>query len=352
MKVPAMSNKKNLTQKPIAIALQGGGSHGSFAWGVMDKILEDGRFYIQGVSGTSAGGMNATAIVQGLAMGGNEQARKVLFHYWKSMSELAKKISPVTPNPLDKMTGNFNLDRSPTFMMAKQIQDLLSPYQLNPLNLNPFQDFIKDYFDFPTIHKCKDHKLFLAATNVRTGKIKIFSNEAVNEKVLMATACLPFLFQTVEIEGEPYWDGGYIANPAIFPLIEHCSTSDVLVVQLRKTYCNKIPTTQEEITDRLKEITFNGCLVREMRAIHFITNLIDQGVIPEGKMKRVNMHLLKNEEVFQDLNLTSALNTDWDFLMHMFEEGRKTAAAWLEEHFDRIGDPKAPLSQAFTDFIS
>lgn len=368
---------KKLERKKVAIALQGGGAHGAFAWGVMDRLLEDGRFDIVGVSGTSAGGMNAASVVQGLIKGGDSEARATMRRYWEGMHALSKDISPyhnpfmadgpwsewfkniskmwhmMCPWMPDPMEKNHNLDRLPVFHWMQHLGNTFSPYDLNPKNINPFGDFVKDFFDFEAIRGCNERRIFLGTTHVQTGKIKIFSNADVSADVLMASACLPFLFQAVEINGEHYWDGGYIANPAIYPLIEACDTRDIIIIQLTKTHCEDLPTSHGAIVDRMKEITYNGCLVREMRAIYFITMLIDKGIIDKDKMKRLNMHLIKNEDTFKELNLSSAMNTDWDFLTMLFEEGRKTAEKWIEKNYHHVGSDHYEVSkEIFGDFVS
>jgi NTE family protein len=341
-----------MVKKKVAIALQGGGAHGAFAWGVADRLLEDGRFDILGVSGTSAGGMNAASIVQGLVKGGTEAARATLKEYWKAMSDISKKISPYGLNPIDKMMKYYNLDHSLGYLMMGQIQEHFSPYDINPSNKNPFGDFVKDFFDYSAIRNSKERKIFLGTTHVKTGKVKIFSNPDFCSDVLMASACLPFMFQAVQVDGEYYWDGGFIANPAIFPLIYECDCSDIIVVQLTKTHREELPKSRADIVDRLKEITYNGCMVHEMRAIHFISRLIDEGKIDDKKVKRINMHMIKNEDSFKGLNLSSALNTDWDFLMMLHNEGRKAADKWINDHFDKVGTRQHSLDEGmFKDFV-
>ncbi len=344
--------KKKVEKKKVAIALQGGGAHGAFAWDVADKLLEDGRFDILGVSGTSAGGMNAAAIVQGLIKGGTEAARATLRDYWREMSDLSKKISPFSLNPNDKKAKYYNLDHSLGYLMMGQLQEHFSPYDLNPSNKNPFGDFVKNFFDYSAIRNSSERKIFLGTTHVKTGKVKIFSNKDFHPDVLMASACLPFMFQAVQVDGEDYWDGGFIANPAIFPLILDCDCSDIILVQVTKTYREELPKTRAEIVDRLKEITYNGCMVHEMRAIHFISRMIDEGKVKDGAMKRINMHMIKNEDSFKGLNLSSALNTDWDFLMMLHNEGRKTAEKWINDHYDKVGTKVHTLDEGmFKDFV-
>lgn len=358
--IKKMQNKMSTqkSKKKIGLALQGGGAHGSFAWGIIDKLLETDEFEILGVSGTSAGGMNATCLVQGLASGKSQDARDLLHRYWSSMSKMAAEISFSDFNFLDTIDNNPNLrDR-----FSHKIQDFFfsyakqhaTPYEFNPLNLNPFKDFLADFFDYDLIRKQNKIKLFLAATHVKTGKIKIFHHHEVSADVLMATACLPELFQAVEIDGEHYWDGGFIANPAIYPIINECDTQDIFVVQLRRSSIDYIPKTRDEISDRFKEITFNGCLLREMRAIHFITQLIDKGIIHDPSMKRLNMHIIQNDQAFDGLNMSSALNTEWEFVSRLFNAGRQTAEDWLNKNFDKVNkelNDDHSLDDIFSSFI-
>ncbi|MDR2723581.1 MAG: patatin-like phospholipase family protein [Holosporaceae bacterium] len=339
-------------KKHISIAMQGGGAHGAFAWGVMDRLLEDDRIVVEGASGTSAGGMNSASLIEGLIKGGNGGARAKLNDYWREMSALSKKTSPYQLNPVDKMLKYYNLDRSFGYFFMGTLQQYFSPYQWNMENKNPFRDFVSDFFDYQAIRESKEKKIFLGATHVKTGKIKVFSNDQFCTDALLASACLPFLYQAVKVDGEYYWDGGYIANPAIFPLIYNCKARDIILIQLTKTHVAEIPHTATAITDRLKEITYNGCLVHEMRAIHLITKFIDSGIIKDPSVKRMNMHIIKNEDSFKGLNLSSALNTDWDFLQYLKEEGRKSADHWLKQNYDKIGSNTHVLDEVtFDDFV-
>lgn len=348
------AEKGNNTKKKIGIALQGGGAHGAFAWGVMDKLLEDGRFDIRGVSGTSAGGMNAASCIQGLLKGGEKEARNTLQTYWKSMSEFSKETSPFIKgrNPMDVKNGNFNLNHTLGFMMMGMLQSQMSPYEFNPNNMNPFREFVTKFFDFDLIRNNEDRKIFLGATHVRTGRVKVFRNADFSPDTLLASACLPFIFQAVKVKGEYYWDGGFIANPAIYPVIQETDANDIVLVQLTNTHCGNLPKTKDEVVNRFKEITYNGCLVREMRAIHYITKLIDEGIIPADKHKRVNMHVIKDEEAFEGLNLTSALNTEWEFLQFLFNKGRDAAHRWIEANYSKVGSKHSIDEDMFSDFMS
>lgn len=342
----------------IVIALQGGGSHGAFAWGILDKILEDERFEIKGISGTSAGGMNAASVIQGLLQSSRTKAKELLNTYWERISEMSAKMrmekfeKTEDINFLNDSQKIFNLENNIYQKFTASIVDILSPYQFNPLNKNLLKDFIDDFFDFDLFRKNDEHKIFLGATHVKSGKIKVFSNKDMCSDVLLASACLPQLFQTVSVEGEEYWDGGFIANPAIYPLMTF-GIPDILVVQLTKTYCEEIPHSKEDITNRLKEITYNGCLVREMRAIHFISKMIDDGLIKENALTRFNMHLLKDEAVFKNLTLKSASNPHWEFIAALKAEGRKTAEKWIDDYVSKTPDQrKEGCLKSFEHFIS
>lgn len=339
-------------KKKVAIALQGGGAHGAFAWGVMDRLLEEDDLYIEGASGTSAGGMNSASIIDGVIHGGNAGAKAKLNDYWKGMAEMCKKMSPYQTSPIDKYNKYYNLDRAPGPMLMNFLGSFLSPYQMNPTNYNPLEEYCRSFFDFQGIRENKEHKIFLGATHVKTGKVKIFSNDQFCPDALMASACLPFMYQAVQVDGEYYWDGGYVANPAIYPLIYNCEAKDIILIQLTRTHCSEIPTTHAAIQDRYKEITYNNCLVREMRAVHLITKMIDQGIIKDPSVKRVNMHLIKNEDAFRGLNLSSALNSDWEFLQMLKEAGRSTADNWLKANKHHICSDQHRLDEAvFANFV-
>ena len=329
-------SKNTSKNKKIAIGLQGGGSHGAFTWGVLDYLLEDGRIDIEGVSGTSAGGMNCLALCQGMAEGGKEGARKMLHRYWKILSEKSKKIG-MTPTAIDKYKGGYGIATNPLFLMMGQISKNMSPYEWNPKNLNMLADLVKELFNFKKIASFEDLKVFLCATNVRTSKLKIFSGQEITPEAVLATACLPSLFQAVNIEGDDYWDGGFIGNPAIFPLIYNCKTPDIMVILLTPQYRHNTPKTMDEIHWRMTELSLINTLTREMRAIHFISKLIDEGIADKTRIRKLNMHVVQNPQVFADLDHTSALNSDWDFMMHLFEKGRETGQKWLEKNFDDIG---------------
>ncbi|HUZ34520.1 MAG TPA: patatin-like phospholipase family protein [Xanthobacteraceae bacterium] len=328
------ANEPVAGQKAINLALQGGGSHGAFTWGVIDRLLEDERIAFEGITATSAGGVNAVLLLDGWIAGGREGAKNALKTFWKKMSDVSSK-SIIAPSFLDKMSPKFGLDQSPGYVMTDMISRFLSPYQLNPFDMNPMRDLLNEVVDFERIQQHTDIKLFLSATTVRTGKVKVFTNKEITANHVIASACLPFVMRAPEIEGEIYWDGGFMGNPAIFPVIYGCKSCDVLMVHLTPMVRNEFPTDSRSILNRMQEISFNSSLMREMRAIAFVTQLIDEGKLSGGK--RMFMHLIEAEDIITELAGSSKMNADWKFLMHLFNIGRERADAWIAANFDRVG---------------
>ncbi|MEX2642709.1 MAG: patatin-like phospholipase family protein [Acetobacterales bacterium] len=323
-------------EKPVNLGLQGGGAHGSFTWGVLDRLLEDGRIYFEGIVGTSAGAMNASVLASGLATGGREGARESLDAFWRKISEAAKK-GPLQPTWLDKMLSVGNMDFSPGFLFMDSLSKMMSPYQLNPFNVNPLRDVLAEIVDFEALRKAKHPHLFISATNVLTGRLKVFQFEELSLDAVMASACLPFMFQAVEIDGNHYWDGGYMGNPPIYPLIYHTSVRDVLIVQINPVNIPDLPTSATAILDRINTLSFNSSLMREMRAIHFVSKLIDEDGLDPEKFRRILIHTIDAEDTMSSLGVSSKLNADMDFLLHMKGLGREAGETFLRNHFDKIG---------------
>ncbi len=323
--------------RTLNLALQGGGAHGAFTWGVLDRLLEDPRIRIEGISGTSAGAMNGAMLVQGFEDGGADGARAALDAFWRRIGE-AGQLAPVQRTPFDALFGDrWNLDSSPAYLWFDAWSRVLSPYQFNPLNLNPLRDVLAASVDPGRLAECQAVKLYVSATNVRSGKIKVFERGEVTVDALLASACLPFVFQAVEVDGEAYWDGGYMGNPALFPLIYGCRSPDIAIVQINPLTRDEVPTTASDIADRVNEISFNSTLMREMRAIAFVGKLIDDEGLARSKYKRLNMHMIGAESEMKGLGVSSKVNVDWAFLTHLKRIGRDTADDWLAAHFDRIG---------------
>ncbi|WP_434984657.1 patatin-like phospholipase family protein [Vreelandella zhaodongensis] len=322
--------------KKLDLALQGGGAHGAYTWGVIDKLLEDDRIEIEGISGTSAGAMNGVVMADALTRGNKETARKALHDFWQAVSR-AGMSSPIRRSPLDVLTGNWSLDHSPGYIAMDLMSRLVSPYQLNPLNINPLRDIVAEHVDFERVRRCEQLKLFVAATNVRSGKQRVFRREEMSVDAVMASACLPFVFQAVEIDGEAYWDGGYMGNPALFPLMEECSARDILLVQINPVSRDEVPTSASAIMNRLNEITFNSALIKEVRMIAMLKRTLDeQGV--ENCYQQALFHRISGEQALEDLSVSSKMNSEWAFLCYLFDQGRAAAERWLETHFDAIGE--------------
>jgi NTE family protein len=321
--------------KTINLALQGGGAHGAFAWGVLDRLLEDQRLAFEGISASSAGAMNAAVCAYGLTVGGRQGAREALDGFWQRISHAAR-FSPLQPTLLDRLLGNRSLELSPAYVWFDLVSRLCSPYHFNPLNLNPLRDVLCEVIDFKRLRADCAIKLFLSATNVRTGKVKVFGSEEIGPDAVLASACLPFLFQAVEIDGEAYWDGGYMGNPAIFPLIYNCESADVVIVHINPIERQEIPRTAAEILNRLNEISFNSSLMREMRVIEFVTRLVDEGRVTDGSVRRMLIHAIEAEDTMRCLSVSSKLNPDWDFLLKLKQLGRKRADQWLVHHFEAL----------------
>ncbi len=309
------------TVKRVNLAMQGGGAHGAFGWGVLDKLAEDGRLDIEGLSASSSGSMNAVVYADGRTRGGQDGAREALEKFWRNISAAGAMFS-------------FGLQ------LFQPLTGAFSPYQFNPFGFNPLRDLLRESVDLEAVHACTCVELFICATNVRTGQPQIFRNQEVTLDVVMASACLPTLFQAVEVKGEHYWDGGYMGNPALYPLIYHTQSRDIVIVHINPIVRPQLPTTAAEIQNRLNEITFNSSLLRELRAISFVTKLIEQGWLKDEyreRLKRVLIHSILADGVMSGLSAASKLNTDWKFLCDLRDRGRAAAAGWLEANFDHLG---------------
>jgi NTE family protein len=323
-------------KKKINLALQGGGAHGAFTWGVIDHLLEDGRIHIAGVSGTSAGAMNAVMLADGLARGGGEEARKRLAEFWRAAS-----IGGNLPGPqravLDRLLALMPVEASPVRFMVDTMSRVLSPYDLNPLNINPLKGLIERFVDFDAIRAFKDLDIFISATNVHSGRLRVFTREEMSADVVMASAALPLVFRAVEIDGEPYWDGGFTGNPAILPLIEANEIDDVLVVQISPLSRNVTPTSARDIVHRVNEITFNSSLDSELRALEYIGRIAGK----RGKRGAAQAANVKVHRIVLDgagkLGAGTGLSVDYDFFALLHRAGRRAARRFLDAHFRDIG---------------
>jgi len=323
--------------KLIELALQGGGSHGSFTWGVLDRLLEDDRVRIEGICGTSAGAMNAVVVADGLDRKGKEGAREALRNFWAGVSE-AGRFSPFQRTLMDRLMGRWTLDYSPGFIFSQFLSLLASPYQLNPLGINPLRDLIAELVNFENVRDAKGIKLFVAATNVRTGKLKVFTREEMTADMVMASACLPNAFQAVEIDGESYWDGGYMGNPALFPLIRECEAKDLVIVQIDPLFRDEIPMTAPAIGNRINEITFNACLTKEILALELVKQCVQMGNVDEKRLSDALFHRINADVELEPLSVSSKYNVEWEFLTHLHDIGYSITDAWLEENYKHLGE--------------
>ncbi|WP_289035195.1 patatin-like phospholipase family protein [uncultured Roseibium sp.] len=321
--------------KRINLALQGGGAHGAFTWGILDWLLEDNRFHIDGLTGTSAGAMNAVVLANGFQENGAEGAREKLDQFWWEVSQQAF-LSPIKRSPIDVAMGQWSLDFSPSYLAFDLMSRFSSPYEFNPLNINPLRDVVDRVVDFDRVHQCQGLRLFVAATNVYSGKIRVFSERDVNLDAVMASACLPHLFQAVEIDGEPYWDGGYMGNPPLYPLFYNTGTPDIVLIQINPVERRETPKTAREILNRVNEITFNSTLLRELRAVDFVSRLIEDEKLSAEQYMKVHVHRITADEL-KPLQASSKVNAEWAFLTELKTIGRNAAESWVDQNFDAVG---------------
>jgi len=318
----------------IDLALQGGGSHGAFTWGVLDRLLEEPWFRIAAISGTSAGAMNAAVLADGWMDGGAEGARDALNKYWQRVSRAAA-FSPLQRSFFDRLAGRWTLDTSPAYIAMDVISRMLSPYDLNPLSLNPLRDILAGSIDFERLSR-SPIKLFVTATKVRTGRGRIFRNPEITADVLLASACLPMMFRAVEIDGEAYWDGGYAGNPTITPLVRESDAHDTILVQINPTERASMPRSAAEIIDRLNEISFNSPLAKELRMIALLRQVADAGTGEGACWAQMRTHRIKSDMLAQ-FGASSKFNVEWEFVVLLRDEGRRAADEFLNANAHHLG---------------
>ena len=318
----------------VDLALQGGGSHGAFTWGVLDRLLEEKWLKIEAISGTSAGAMNAALLADGWMRAGAEGARATLEAYWRQVSQAAA-FSPLQRSPLDRLMGRWTLDTSPASAMMNMMARVFSPYDLNPLGLNPLREVLAECIDFDRLAR-SPIKLFVTATKVRTGRGHIFRNGEITADVLLASACLPTMFRAVEIDGEAYWDGGFAGNPTITPLVRESDAHDTILVQINPRERMEPPRTANEILNRINEISFNSPLMKELRMIALLRQVSDPGHGEGARWAGMRTHRIMSDAL-ADFGASSKLNAEWEFVSLLKEEGRKSADAFLSAHGRDIG---------------
>jgi len=324
--------------KNVNLALQGGGAHGAFVWGVIDRLLEDGRLGIEAISATSAGAMNAVALASGMATGGVEAARTILHDFWRGVSRIDSMLDLYSP--LNQWIQALRLppEYHPFHAAIHFLTHTLPPGLLNPFNFNPLQALLLRVIDFERLNLSPPApQLFLNTTNIRTGKIKVFQTPNITVNAVLASACLPPYFQAVEIDGEHYWDGGYLGNPAIYPLIYRRGSRDVIIAQVTAIRRDELPASAADVLHRITEISFNSSLMREMRAVAFATKLIDNGELDQANHSRMFMHWIGNDRLMSQLGTATQFHPEWSLLCRLRDEGRETASKWLDQNFEHIG---------------
>ncbi len=332
----AVAETRTFDRPPILVdlALQGGGAHGAFTWGVLDRLLEEPWLRIDGVSGTSAGAMNAAVLVDGYAKSGARGARAALENFWRGVSTAAL-LSPFRRTPLDVLLGRWTLDHSPMFVTMDLMSRLFSPYDLGRHATNPLHKILGETVNFDRVAQAQI-KLFVTATNVRTGRGRVFRNREVTPDVLLASACLPTLFQAIEIEGEVYWDGGYSGNPTITPLVRECESRDTILVQINPVERAEIPTSARDILNRLNEVSFNAVLLKELRMIALLRKVTHVDNSEGANWAGMRIHRIASEAMVT-LGYSSKLNAEWEFLCMLRDEGRLAAEAFLTSHYEDLG---------------
>ena len=318
----------------IDLALQGGGAHGAFTWGVLDRLLEESWLRIEAISGTSAGAMNAAVMADGHAKGGSEGAREALEIFWRRVSQAAL-FSPLQRSPIDMLLGRWTLDYSPAYIAFDLLGRVFSPYDLSFGGPNPLIQVLSGAIDFARLATAPI-KLFITATNVRTGRPRVFRNADLSPDVLLASACLPAMFQAVEIGGEAYWDGGYSGNPTMTPLVKECVSDDTILVAINPVERPDIPRSAHDILNRLSEVSFNAVLLKELRMMALLRQVASAGNSEVAHWARMRVHLIRSEMML-DLGSSSKLNAEWAFLRMLRDEGRRAAQAFLSAHVEDLG---------------
>jgi NTE family protein len=334
MSVPPSSLDTERPKQLIDLALQGGGAHGAFTWGVLDRLLEESWLTIEGISGTSAGAMNAAVMAAAHASAGNAAARSALETFWQRVSQAAA-LSPLQRSPLDVLLGRWSLDHSPAYITFDLMARVFSPYDLAFGAVNPLARVLADSIDFACLASAPI-KLFITATNVRTGRPRVFRNAEMSPDVLLASACLPAMFQAVEIDGEPYWDGGYSGNPTMTPLVQECMSDDTILVAINPVERPGIPRSARDILNRLNEVSFNAVLLKELRMMALLRKVAAANNAEVAHWSRMRMHMIRSE-MMVELGASSKLNAEWAFLSLLRDEGRRCAEAFLAAHADDLG---------------
>src|SRR5690554_5019383 len=329
----ASKNGKRDRSRPLSLALQGGGAHGAFTWGVLDALLEDGRFDLRGASGTSAGAMNAVVLAHGLLEGGRDGARESLARFWRAVGG--------NGSLLHVGAGASDGRPSPMASLMLQWSGFLAPEQFNPLGYDPLRGIIEAQIDFERLRTQDGFDLFIAATHANTGRLRLFRTPDISADAVLASACLPALYKAVEIDGEPYWDGAFAANPPVLPLLAECRVDDVLMVLLTPATLGDTPRTAAGIRDRTQALAFNSAFLAEMRSLIRMREFIRRSIVPwlvkEHPVRRKRLHLIADDELMARLDDSSKSTTSLPFLETLRDHGRSRAQAWLADCGGSVG---------------
>jgi len=341
---------RRINRKAIAVdfALQGGGAHGAFSWGVLDRALQMPGMQLDGISGTSAGAMNAAVLADGYAEGGPDGARAALERFWRRVSDAAT-LSPLRRGPLDILLGNWTLDNSPMFVAMDLASRVFSPYDLGVAAFNPLRDILAGSINFGRLRK-SPIKIFITATNVQTGRGRVFRNAELTIDALLASACLPTMYKAIQIEGEPYWDGGYAGNPTITPLVRECNASDTILIQINPIHRPGIPRSARDILNRLNEISFNSPLVKELRMIALLRRASCPKKAESALWARMRIHRITSDWMVK-LGASSKFIAEWRFLQRLRDEGRRCADAFIAAHGHDLGRRSSLDLDAFLDGV-
>lgn len=316
------------SKRPILLALQGGGSHGALAWGVIDRLLEENRYPITAISGTSAGAMNAVVMASALTRGGPKQAKSALEAFWRDVSQ-SGRASPIRRTPMARWMGSWSLDDSPAYQWFDMLSRAVSPYQTSLPDHHPLRSILEAHVDFDVLNGSDAARVYLTATNVRTGLPKVFTQPELTVEAVLASAALPTLFRAIEIDGDPYWDGGYVGNPALFPLVALEEPGDLVIVQTNPFTRDGVPRSARDITNRLNEITFNSALLKELRVLTTAREA--------GRFSDLRLHRVHGDDHLADYAPSSKLNVEWAYLRHLFDQGRQQGGRFLDRHGPDIG---------------
>ncbi len=334
--LPTTGRRHRPNTKRLSLALQGGGSHGAFTWGVMHRLMSDPRIYIDGLSGTSAGAINAVVFVDGFIKGQRQGAIDALEGFWNEVADntLVPRLNLRT---LFGYPETWRVDNEPGFLWMDYITRLFAPTDLNPMDINPLRDMLQRRVDFATLRSRTEIQLFVTASNVRTCRARIFRTPEMQAECVLASTCLPLMFKAVEIDGEHYWDGGYLGNPAISPLIHECGSSDIMIVRINPMNRDDVPVSARDILNRMNEMSFNSSLVREMRGIATVSKFVQEGTLDDDRYTLVRFHEITAEAELSAYGSLSKMNTERAFLRHLHDLGFDAADRWLEANYERVG---------------